>query len=284
MTAGSLLHLGRRALGDLAAEVHRDDLVGDAHHHRHVVLDEQHGEPELVADAPDRLAELVDLAVGEARRRLVDAAGTAAGRPAPGRSRGASACRRADRRRAGRRGGRGRAAPAGRRPRRGCACSSRPAPMRSDRPDEADRALAVGADHHVLEQRHRREQRQVLERAGDAEARRCRGPGRRAGRARRRCTLPARRLVDAADDVEHRRLAGAVRPDQPADVALAMSNDRPSRATMPPKRTVTSRTASSAAPVVRHATLQIPQVRRPPLIGRTTTYRLGPRPKQLPQR
>ena len=32
-------------------------------------------------------------------------------------------------------------------------------------------------------------------------------------------TLAARRLVDAADDVEQRRLAGAVRPDQPTDLA-----------------------------------------------------------------
>ena len=32
---------------------------------------------------------------------------------------------------------------------------------------------------------------------------------------------PLRRLVDAADDVEHRRLAGAVRTDEPADLPLA---------------------------------------------------------------
>ena len=38
-----------RALGDLAAEVEHHDLVGDAHHHRHVVLDEQHGQVEVVA-------------------------------------------------------------------------------------------------------------------------------------------------------------------------------------------------------------------------------------------
>ena len=38
----------------------------------------------------------------------------------------------------------------------------------ADRLDEPDLALAVGADHDVLEQRHRREQGEVLERAGDA--------------------------------------------------------------------------------------------------------------------
>ena len=37
-----------------------------------MVLDEQDGEPELVADPPDGLAELVDLAVGQARGRLVE--------------------------------------------------------------------------------------------------------------------------------------------------------------------------------------------------------------------
>ena len=37
-----LLHRGRRALGDLPAEIERDDLVGDRHHEAHVMLDEQH--------------------------------------------------------------------------------------------------------------------------------------------------------------------------------------------------------------------------------------------------
>ena len=40
----------RDALGDLAAEVEHDDVLGDRHHHRHVVFDEEHGERELVAD------------------------------------------------------------------------------------------------------------------------------------------------------------------------------------------------------------------------------------------
>jgi hypothetical protein len=41
---GVALHLGRRALGDLAAEVEHHDLVGDLHHQSHVVLDEQDGD------------------------------------------------------------------------------------------------------------------------------------------------------------------------------------------------------------------------------------------------
>ena len=88
-----------------------------------------------------------------------------------------------------------------------------------DRPAEADLALAVRTHHHVLEQRHRGEQRQVLEGAGDAEL------GDAVRRhveqvAARGTSPPAGGLVDAADDVEHRGLAGTVRPDEAADLAL----------------------------------------------------------------
>src|SRR5690349_8173261 len=50
-----------RPFGELPTEVHGDDLVGDRHDHRHVVLDEEDGQRELVADLLDELAELVDL-------------------------------------------------------------------------------------------------------------------------------------------------------------------------------------------------------------------------------
>ncbi len=88
-----------------------------------------------------------------------------------------------------------------------------------DRPDEPDAALAVLADHHVLEQGHRREQGEVLERAGDA------GPGdlvRRQGEQVESVEphQAGGRVVDATDDVEHRRLARAVGPDQTADLAV----------------------------------------------------------------
>ena len=46
----------RRALGDLAAEIQRHDLVGDRHDEAHVMLDEQHGDAALVADPADRAA------------------------------------------------------------------------------------------------------------------------------------------------------------------------------------------------------------------------------------
>ena len=89
----------------------------------------------------------------------------------------------------------------------------------SHRADEADLAQMVRPGHRVLEQAHRREQRKVLERARDAET----GDPVRADRQE---VLPIEAqtatggVVDAADDVEHRRLAGAVRADQPEDLAI----------------------------------------------------------------
>ncbi len=118
--------------------------------------------------------------------------------------------------------GRGRAASSRSPARR--ACRGSPGRRRSaGSPDRSRPCPAtVRADHHVLEQRHRREQRQVLERAGDAE------PGDAVRRHVEQVLAvephrARRRLVDAADDVEHRRLAGTVRTDQAADLALARS-------------------------------------------------------------
>ena len=178
--------------------------------------------------ALDRLAELVDLAVGEAGRRLVQQQERGLRRQRPG---DLEALQRAERQ-AGRRAEgevrRGRGARAARRrssrvrpllvPGRRCAARPRTKPTVP---------WLWAPDHHVLEQRHRREQRQVLERAGDAELGDAVRRQRRAGRARRTMHPAPRRLVDAADDVEHRRLAGAVRPDEPADLALVDGERQP---------------------------------------------------------
>src|SRR5690606_13467785 len=66
------LYLGRRAFGDLPAEIERDDLVGDRHDEAHVMLDEKDGDAELVPDALDEAAERADLFVIEAARGLVE--------------------------------------------------------------------------------------------------------------------------------------------------------------------------------------------------------------------
>ena len=79
--------------------------------------------------------------------------------------------------------------------------------------------VRVAADEHVVEHRQRREQREVLEGASDAE------PGDAVRRHSQQILAvehdtTAGRLVQAADAVEERGLAGAVRPDQRADLAL----------------------------------------------------------------
>ena len=87
-------------------------------------------------------------------------------------------------------------------------------------PEEAAAHLQRAADHDVVESAHALEQRDVLEGARDA-----------ADGGFMRAHLGASlalegdaaflRLIEAVDDVEHRGLAGAVRPDDGADLALA---------------------------------------------------------------
>ena len=91
-------------------------------------------------------------------------------------------------------------------------------PNRTTAPGTLGAVVRVGADHHVLERSHLAEEPDVLERAGDAES----GdlvplePGE--GLAVE-SHLAVRRLEHAGDDVEDGRLAGAVRPDEPEDLA-----------------------------------------------------------------
>src|SRR5215813_5592051 len=67
-----LLHLCRCALGDLTAEIERDDLVGDRHDEVHVMLDEEDRDIAVMADAPDQRAEPRDLLVVEPAGRLIE--------------------------------------------------------------------------------------------------------------------------------------------------------------------------------------------------------------------
>src|SRR5690242_1520494 len=60
-----LLHRCRRTLGDLAAEIERDDLVRNRHYEAHVMLDEEHADLSVVADTADQLAELEDFFMRE---------------------------------------------------------------------------------------------------------------------------------------------------------------------------------------------------------------------------
>ena len=71
--------------------------------------------------------------------------------------------------------------------------------------------------HQVVVHGHAGEEGQALEGAGDAgPAPAVRRPARDVVRRRRR-TLPVRGVLQAGQDVEHRRLAGAVRPDEADD-------------------------------------------------------------------
>ena len=72
MTSGSDCTCGRRALGELAAEIQRDHMVGDRHHQAHVMFDQQHGHLALVANAADQVAEHMDFLVVEAAGGLVE--------------------------------------------------------------------------------------------------------------------------------------------------------------------------------------------------------------------
>ena len=181
-----------------------------------MVLDEQHCEIELIADLHDRFPEFVDLPVGQSRRRLVHQQEARSGGQRPG---DLESLERAERQPGGRPehqwteaeldeqvAGEVAGAPV-------LGGDSDPA----DRLGDADVALAVGPHHHVLEQAHRREQGEVLKRPGDPEG------GDAVGRHSQQVLAVVRhaarrRLVDPADDVEHRRLAGSVGTDQPADV------------------------------------------------------------------
>ena len=150
---GVRAHLGRRPVGDLTAEVQDVDVLGDAHHEVHVVLDEQHRQLVVVADLADEAPELLDLLVVQAAGGLVQqkqlrTATTSArasstrfsvpnGSPATGR------------------------------------CAMRREPDVVDRLARlrlAAAAARVRADEHVVEHRHRLEELDVLERAGDAAA------------------------------------------------------------------------------------------------------------------
>ncbi len=81
-------------------------------------------------------------------------------------------------------------------------------------------ALTRTPQHHVLDQRHVGERARDLERAGEAH-----GDAAMRGRGLRLRALnedAARiRALPAGDQIEHRRLAGAVRSDQAGDLAPA---------------------------------------------------------------
>ena len=213
----------RSALGDLLAVVERDDAIGDALHDVHVVLDEEDRQPALVAQAPDQLGDLVRLVGVHPRRRLVE-------QQQP-------------------------------RPRGQRAGDLEPAPVRVGEdvgglvPAVAHQALAEERQHVLGERvdlallapgarhaqdrlpRHRLRRPYVAaltfsltvmlrKSRRDWNVRAMPSCVILCGRAARRCSgrrsgCRPRGRVDAGDEVEDRRLAGAVGPDDADDLALA---------------------------------------------------------------
>src|SRR3989442_1106741 len=62
--------LGGRPLGDDLSEVQHGDPVGEVRHHLEIVLDPQHGRPQLVLDAKEKGREVLLLLSAHATRRL----------------------------------------------------------------------------------------------------------------------------------------------------------------------------------------------------------------------
>ena len=162
------LHLGRRAVGDLPAEVEGDDLVGDAHHHVHVVLDEQHRQVELRADPAQQLHQRLDFLVVQAAGGLVEQKQLRLGSPKPGRARPAFACRTAD---PSRRVATGSSSSSVEQPVHGAAQRLlAPTARQAKRVgDVAPAGPRMAAEQDVVANAHGPEQGQVLERAADAE-------------------------------------------------------------------------------------------------------------------
>src|SRR3954454_23637205 len=78
-----LAHLLRQTLGDLLAVIEHGDALRHAHHDLHVVLDQEDGEPTLVAELLHERGELRRLLRVHARRRLVEQQHLRVGRERP---------------------------------------------------------------------------------------------------------------------------------------------------------------------------------------------------------
>ena len=218
MTFRLLAHVRRSAVGDLAAEIERDDVVRDRHHQVHVMLDQENSDREALADLKNALAQLAELLVVEPRRRFVEQQQFRLRRQrarklhalliAERQIRNDAPADAGDAQELGQLGG---------------ALAQHPlfAPHQRQRHGVREKSAAtaaMAANHDVLDHRQRSEQRQVLERPPNAEG------GDAVDRvARERLAFEPNgavfEAVEARKTIEQRGLAGAVRPDQAADFA-----------------------------------------------------------------
>ncbi len=220
MTFASDLTASGDAVGDLAAVFEDEHAVGKVHHDADVVLDEGHGRAALTVRLDDEAAHVLLLLEVHAGHRLVEQQQRRLHRQRPAELDPLLQA-------VGQRADRGLsdmldleeiddllASPSvldllGER---------RPVAQRL--PEEPAPHLEAAAGHDVFERRHALEQRHVLEGARDPLL------GRLVRLHARACAAPVGdpavlRMIEAIDHVEHRGLAGAVRADDGADLALA---------------------------------------------------------------
>ena len=250
-TCGEVATCLERALGDLDAVVERDHAVRDPLDDVHVVLDHEDRVAALGAQQRDQLGDLLRLLRVHPGGRLVEEEQPRVRRRRPGDLEPAAV--------------RVREAVGGLVP----AIAHQPlteerepllreladllllaphARRAQHRAEDAGLRVPVRGRHHVLAHGHVEEQPQRLERAGDPAARdlvRLEALDARAGED----DVAAGRLVHARDEVEQRRLAGAVRADHADDLALVdvqvETRRRPSGRRTPSRRRCRSRSFSA---------------------------------------
>ena len=207
----------RRPFGEQRAEIHDRDGLAETHHRLHVVLDQHDGDALLVAQAPHERRHSPGLLRVHARERLIEHHELRVGRKRHGHAERALVAM-------GQLGGElvGQLVEA----EEGEDAASlfvrilfRRAVAPEDAAGDACLGAAVAAEADIVEHAQLVKQDRALKRADQAAL------GKRARRSPRNIlaaieNLAARRRVEAADHVEGRGLAGAVRPDETVDCAL----------------------------------------------------------------
>src|SRR6266446_206676 len=207
-----------RSVGDRASRAEHGDLIADIHHQADDVLDEDQRHALLIADAPQQRVELGDPVDAQSDGRLVEEHDL---RLADQRARNLDHALLAERQiGCGPVRKLGHADELERAPCdfRGFGLLRPVAPEVEPSAQEIAAGAAVKSGHQVLEHRHAAKELRGLEGTAQSEA----GDLARLTvqqRPAREHDLALLRAVNAADDVEERRLAGAVGADQAADLA-----------------------------------------------------------------
>ena len=240
-----MLDLVRGALGDLLAVVEHRDSLADAHDDFHVVLDEQHGESELLLDESDQLHQLDFLGRVHPGGRFVEQeqlwpcgerandfepALIAVGQRTAGRI---ALCRQTkDLQQLNDVGSISR--------------SSRVESLcRAAERGKCRAAVHVAGGAHVVENAERTEETDVLKCAGDAAGGDAVGTvtdDRFAGESDPASGWP----VDAGDQIEDGRFAGAVRADEADEFPSSTEKEKSEMQRRPPNCIVTLRVAARA--------------------------------------